>query len=280
MRALVELGADPLLPNADNSTPLMAAAGLGTRSPGEDAGTEPEVLAAVRLALELGADIDAVDDNGETAMHGAAYKNLPKVVALLAAKGADIEIWNKRNAWGWTPLEIAEGYRFGNFKPSPVTVAALHEPCGRGASIRTPTGAPSRASRFIERSPRSSGECLALHPPLFARRYAACASAVNRSTRCSAGGRSQGLIQLLARLRDIPAGLIGQPIIGHSPAAGYELQREPHGDGPMSVHDARQRDAADAQLRRRRFYGHAGVVVAGVKHAALDESSRMQRVLP
>ncbi len=127
MRALVELGADPLLPNADNSTPLMAAAGLGTRSPGEDAGTEPEVLAAVRLALELGADIDAVDDNGETAMHGAAYKNLPKVVALLAAKGADIEIWNKRNAWGWTPLEIAEGYRFGNFKPSPVTVAALHE---------------------------------------------------------------------------------------------------------------------------------------------------------
>src|SRR5881396_541515 len=30
MRLLLELGADPLLPNADNSTPLMAAAGLGT----------------------------------------------------------------------------------------------------------------------------------------------------------------------------------------------------------------------------------------------------------
>ena len=127
MRALVELGADPMLPNADNSTPLMAAAGLGTRSPGEDAGTEPEVLEAVRLALELGADIDAVDDNGETAMHGAAYKNLPKVIALLAEKGAGIEIWNKRNNWGWTPLEIAEGYRFGNFKPSPVTIEALRK---------------------------------------------------------------------------------------------------------------------------------------------------------
>lgn len=127
MRALVELGADPLLPNADNSTPLMAAAGLGTRSPGEDAGTEPEVLEAVRLALELGADIDAVDDNGETAMHGAAYKNLSKVVALLAAESADITVWNRRNTWGWTPLEIAEGYRFGNFKPSPVTIEALHK---------------------------------------------------------------------------------------------------------------------------------------------------------
>ncbi len=127
MRALADLGADPLLPNADNSTALMAAAGLGTRSPGEDAGTETEVLAAVQLALDLGADINAVDDKGETAMHGAAYKNLPKVVALLAEKGADIDIWHKRNAWGWTPLEIAEGYRFGNFKPSPVTVEALHK---------------------------------------------------------------------------------------------------------------------------------------------------------
>ena len=126
MRALAALGADPLLPNAENSTPLMAATGLGTRSPGEDAGTEPEVLEAVLAALELGADIDAIDDNGETAMHGAAYKNLPKVVELLAEKGAKIEIWNQKNRQGWTPLTIAEGHRFGNFKPSPVTVAAFH----------------------------------------------------------------------------------------------------------------------------------------------------------
>ncbi len=65
----------------------MAAAGLATRSPGEDAGTESEVLEAVQVALDLGADINAVDNNGETAMHGAAYKNLPKVVKFLAAKG-------------------------------------------------------------------------------------------------------------------------------------------------------------------------------------------------
>src|SRR5262249_56517691 len=76
MRLLAELGADPKIPNADNSTPLMAAAGLGTRSPGEDAGTEPEVIEAMQAALDLGADINAVDNNGETAMHGAAYKNL------------------------------------------------------------------------------------------------------------------------------------------------------------------------------------------------------------
>jgi len=126
MRLLAKLGADTKINNADNSTPLMAAAGLGTRSPGEDAGTEAEVVEALQVALDLGADINAVDNNGETAMHGAAYKNSPKAVEFLAAKGAKIEIWNQKNKQGWTPLTIAEGHRFGNFKPSLVTVEALH----------------------------------------------------------------------------------------------------------------------------------------------------------
>jgi uncharacterized protein len=126
MRTLASLGADPLIPNADNATPLIVAAGLGTRSPGEDAGTESEVLEAVQVALELGNDINAVDNNGETAMHGAAYKNLPEVVQFLADKGARIDVWNQKNKHGWTPLTIAEGHRFGNYKPSPVTVAAFH----------------------------------------------------------------------------------------------------------------------------------------------------------
>jgi ankyrin repeat protein len=127
MRTLASLGADPLLTNVENSTPLMVAAGLATRSPGEDAGTESEVLEAVQVALELGTDINAVDNNGETAMHGAAYKNLPKVVKFLASKGARIDVWNRPNKFGWIPLAIAVGYRFGNFKPSPNTDAALRE---------------------------------------------------------------------------------------------------------------------------------------------------------
>jgi uncharacterized protein len=127
MRTLASLGADPLLPNADNSTPLMVAAGLATRSPGEDAGTESEVLEAVQVALDLGADINALDNNGETAMHSAAYKNLPKVVKFLASKGARIDTWNRNDKFGWTPLAIAVGYRFGNFKPSPDTEAAIRE---------------------------------------------------------------------------------------------------------------------------------------------------------
>jgi ankyrin repeat protein len=127
MKTLAALGADPLLPNADNSTPLIVAAGLATRSPGEDAGTESEVLEAVQAALDLGADINAIDNNGETAMHAAAYKNLPKVVKFLASKGAKIDVWNRPDKFGWTPLAIAVGYRFGNFKPSPDTEASIRE---------------------------------------------------------------------------------------------------------------------------------------------------------
>ena len=127
MKTLAALGADPLLPNADNSTPLIVAAGLATRSPGEDAGTESEVLEAVQVALDLGNDINAIDNNGETAMHAAAYKNLPQVVRFLAAKGARIDVWNRPDKFEWTPLAIAVGYRFGNFKPSPDTEAAIRE---------------------------------------------------------------------------------------------------------------------------------------------------------
>jgi ankyrin repeat protein len=100
--------------------------GVGSAQATEVAGEEPEVLEAAQLLLDLGADVDAVDANGETAMHGAALKNLPKVVEFLADKGAKIEIWNRTNKYGWTPLMIAEGHRPGNFKPSFETTAALH----------------------------------------------------------------------------------------------------------------------------------------------------------
>ena len=127
MRFLVSLGADPKIPTADGATPLIVAAGLGTRSPGEDAGTDSEVVEAIAAAIELGNDPNAVDKNGETAMHGAAYKNVADAVRYLASHGANPDVWNQPNKHGWTPLTIAQGYRFGNFKPSPPTVEALLE---------------------------------------------------------------------------------------------------------------------------------------------------------
>jgi uncharacterized protein len=127
MRFFASLGADPKIPTADGATPLIVAAGLGTRSPGEDAGTDSEVVEAIAAAIELGNDPNVVDKNGETAMHGAAYKNVADAVRYLASHGANPNVWNQPNKHGWTPLTIAQGYRFGNFKPSPPTVEALLE---------------------------------------------------------------------------------------------------------------------------------------------------------
>ena len=125
MRLLLELGADPFMPNLRGTTPLMAAAGLGTTDPEEEAGTELEVLEATRFMLELGADVNTVNDENDTAMHGAAYGMFPAVVDLLADNGADPHIWKRKNHRGWTPLFIAEGYRFGLPRPSRPTIEAV-----------------------------------------------------------------------------------------------------------------------------------------------------------
>ncbi len=125
MRLLLELGADPHIPNEHEVTPLMVAAGLGTFAPTEEAGTEEEALEAVELCLELGMDINHIDVNGETAMHGASYASWPEMVQYLYDHGADIEIWNRINKHEWSPLLIAQGYRPGNFKPSYETVAVF-----------------------------------------------------------------------------------------------------------------------------------------------------------
>ncbi|MCI0738289.1 MAG: ankyrin repeat domain-containing protein [Gemmataceae bacterium] len=142
VRTLIELGADPELPNAQGATPLLAAAGVGVGAPEEAAGSEPEALEVVTLLLKLGADVNAVDKNGENAMHGAAYRNHPKVVELLANKGAKIEVWYRPNKTGLTPLVIAEGHRPGlNFRPSPPTVAAFHRVM-RAAGVTPPKSSP------------------------------------------------------------------------------------------------------------------------------------------
>ena len=125
MRLLVELGADPLIPNFKNTTPLMAAAGVGTEEPLEEGGEESEAVEAVKMLLDLGADINGVDDDGNTPMHGAAYNIAPLVVKLLAERGADPKIWNQPNKLGVTPLFSAEGYGHRLPRPDAPTIEAV-----------------------------------------------------------------------------------------------------------------------------------------------------------
>ena len=64
----------------------------------------------MKPTLALGNDVNVVDKNGNTAMHGAAYKQLPSVVKFLSENGARIDIWNRKNSSGWTLCESPRAF--------------------------------------------------------------------------------------------------------------------------------------------------------------------------
>ena len=115
MKVLLAAGANPLTANADNTTPLMVAAGVEW-NPGEDGGAmtdaEPEALEAVKMLVDLGNDINAANDRGETALHGAAYRGANTIVQHLVDKGAKLDTRSKQ---GWTPWTIANGVFYSLF---------------------------------------------------------------------------------------------------------------------------------------------------------------------
>jgi ankyrin repeat protein len=127
MRLLVKGGADPNLATVGKTTPLMEAAGLTRRRSlagggGHSVQLTPEqmsaALEAVKLCVELGADVNAVNDVGLTALHGAAFNGSDDLVRYLVAQGAHLDA---RDATGQTPLDKAMGARPKagvNFKPN------------------------------------------------------------------------------------------------------------------------------------------------------------------
>lgn len=128
VKLLHELGADVSASNADGTTPLLAAAGVGVIGSGDETpGTEDEAIETIEWLLEQGADINVVDSKGNTVMHGAALKSWYNLVPILAQRGADPKIWDSQNVLKRTPMEIAIGHRPGNFRPCPDTQAAIQQ---------------------------------------------------------------------------------------------------------------------------------------------------------
>ena len=123
MRLLLDQGADPALTTSERQTALMVASGVGMFGLGVNPGTNEEAFEAVKLLIALGADVRAVDDNGETALHGAAVRGANEIVQLLVDKGASL---TATNSMGWTPLTIADGvlYTF-TVKRQPHTAVLL-----------------------------------------------------------------------------------------------------------------------------------------------------------
>jgi len=126
MRLLLEHGANPNLSTYEGTTPLMAAAGVNWVIGETFTRSEDEYLAAVRLCLELGNDVNTVNKQGFTAMHGAANRGFDKMITLLAEKGAKLDA---KDSQGRTPMTFAEGVFLALQPPSrkPTTIALLQK---------------------------------------------------------------------------------------------------------------------------------------------------------
>jgi ankyrin repeat protein len=113
VRMLLDKGADPNLATKPGVTPLMAAAGVGSRD-SDTRGrykTEAEAIESARMLLDAGADINAAEDRGQTALHGAAFWGFTQLVQFLADHGAKLEAKDNR---GMTPIDSAMGRAGGN----------------------------------------------------------------------------------------------------------------------------------------------------------------------
>lgn len=135
MRLFMAHGADVTVKTATNATALMMAAGVDMFYPEEDSGTTEDAEQALQLALQVGAgEVNAVNNRGETALHGAANRESPLMVQLLVDRGAKLDAKNKG---GLTPLDICNGSRNG---PTTPTAALLRQlMVAQGLPVKEPS---------------------------------------------------------------------------------------------------------------------------------------------
>ena len=129
MRLLVANGADVSAANESGTNAIMAAAGVAMRNPNQDAGLDADSLVALKLAISLGAgDINAVNKDGDTAVHGAIFRQTQENVRVLAEAGAKLDVKNKR---GKMAIENARdgipGANNSRRTPKPAAAKVLYE---------------------------------------------------------------------------------------------------------------------------------------------------------
>ncbi|MEO8096126.1 MAG: ankyrin repeat domain-containing protein [Acidobacteriota bacterium] len=106
MKLLLENGADPKIETEEGTTPLMAAAGINWVVQQTYTESDEAILNAVKLCLDLGADINHANSMGLTAVHGAANRGSDHIIQFLADHGAKMDAKDKE---GRTPYVWAEG---------------------------------------------------------------------------------------------------------------------------------------------------------------------------
>jgi ankyrin repeat protein len=106
MRLLLQHGADPNIATTQGSTALMAASGINWIPAQTFTRSEVEYVEAVKLCLERGAPVNAVNSLQLAAIHGAANRGWTSIIQILAAAGARLDV---KDAGGRSPMTFAEG---------------------------------------------------------------------------------------------------------------------------------------------------------------------------
>jgi len=105
MKLLVEHGANPNIATKSADTPLMAAAGVGWAAYWTSNAPYSR-LDTVKFCLDHGADLNAKDMKGYSALHGAAFRGDNEMVKYLVDRGADVHAKTKD---GGTVADLANG---------------------------------------------------------------------------------------------------------------------------------------------------------------------------
>jgi len=136
MRLLLSKGADPKITTFNGTNALMTAAGVNWVVGQTFSESSGAYLDAVKLCLELGFDVNAVNQMGLAAVHGAANRGSDDIIELLAARGARLDIADKE---GRTPTTWAEGVFLATNSPvaKPSTIALLKRLLQSGPSARS-----------------------------------------------------------------------------------------------------------------------------------------------
>src|SRR5579862_3359778 len=118
MKLLLARGADPKIATSNNTNALMVAAGVGWVEGVTFEWSDAQNLDAVRMCLDLGIDPNLRDNDGRTALHGAAHKGRNPVVQLLVDRGGRLDIHDagsrdtiSGSMFGhtWLPIEYSQG---------------------------------------------------------------------------------------------------------------------------------------------------------------------------
>jgi uncharacterized protein len=124
MKLLLQKGADPTITTFNGTSALMVAAGVDW-VPAQTYSESPAMwMDAVKLCLELGLDVNATNQMGLAAVHGAANRGSDDIIELLAKHGAKLDVADKE---GRTPIAWAEGVFLATNSPvaKPSTIALL-----------------------------------------------------------------------------------------------------------------------------------------------------------